>query len=136
MAVRLESMCVMLLAADVPACVKFYTELLGFQVTGSAPNLGRSGWASLEQGGVRLMLASPAYIPDSPLTDGRQTQAMYYFYPEDLQKLHRQLRAKGGQPSAITERAYGMSEFELVDPAGHVLVFGQATPDEGETDRQ
>ena len=36
-------------------------------------------------------------------------------------------RAKGHEVSDLAVRFYGMKEFELLDPDGHVLVFGQET---------
>jgi uncharacterized glyoxalase superfamily protein PhnB len=35
------------------------------------------------------------------------------------------LLEKGHSPGELEDRFYGMREFEIVDPSGHVLVFGQ-----------
>ena len=90
-------------------------------------DVGKTGWASLKQGQTQIMLASPSYIPDPVKVEGRYPQLMLYFYPDDVVALHQTVKAKGYQPSDLTVRFYGMQEFELVDPSGHVLVFGQET---------
>jgi hypothetical protein len=50
-----------------------------------------------------------------------------YFYPEDVESLDASVRAAGCETSELVVRFYGMKEFEMLDPSGHVLVFGQET---------
>ena len=115
----------MLMCDDVQASIRFYTDVLGLEVTGRMDDIGKSGWASLSSGRVNLMLASPAYIPEGRKVDGRFPQAIYYFYPDDVVGLRDSLVTSGYDASPLEDRFYGMREFELVDPSGHVLVFGE-----------
>ena len=117
----------MLICDDVQDSIAFYTENLGFSVSDRMDTVGKSGWASIRNGSVQLMLASPDYIPQPQKSEGRYSQAMYYFYPEDVQSLHADLQQRGLSVSELTARFYGMTEFEMLDPSGHVLVFGQDT---------
>lgn len=127
---RMKRLVPMLICDDTPASIRFYTEVLGFQVTGRMDELGKSGWASLQQGGTQVMLASPHYFPDPIKVDGRYPQLVLYFYPDDVVELHQAVRDAGYEASDLVVRFYGMKEFELIDPSGHMLVFGQESDDE------
>jgi uncharacterized glyoxalase superfamily protein PhnB len=50
-----------------------------------------------------------------------------YSYPEDVAALHAEIKHKGFQVSDLRVTFYGMKEFELRDPDGHILWFGQET---------
>ena len=54
-------------------------------------------------------------------------QAVYYFYPEDVVALRDSVIAKNKEVSELQVRFYGMKEFEMLDPDGHMLLFGQDT---------
>ena len=127
MATKFNDMFAMVSCDDVQDSIAFYTENLGFSVSDRMDTVGKSGWASIRNGSVQLMLASPDYIPQPQKSEGRYSQAMYYFYPEDVQSLHADLQQRGLSVSELTARFYGMTEFEMLDPSGHVLVFGQET---------
>jgi len=135
MTVRLNDMVAMLICDDTQESIRFYTEVLGFRVTNRVDDLGKSGWASLNHGSIQLMLASPGYIKEPRKVAGRYSQAMFYFYPADVAQLHADVRAKNYPTTELVVRFYGMKEFEMLDPSGHVLVFGQET-DEPPTEGQ
>ena len=124
---QFKDMIAMLICDDVQDSIKFYTEILGFSIVDRMDTVGKTGWASITNGSVQLMLASPDYIPQPRKSEGRYSQAMYYFYPKDVQSLHANLQQRGLSVSELTARFYGMTEFEMLDPSGHVLVFGQET---------
>ena len=126
---QISNMVPMLICKDTQESIQFYTEVLGFNIAERMDDVGKSGWASLELGAARLMLASPTYLPDAQKTEGRYPQAMYYFYPENVEQLHSEVREKGYEVTELTDRFYGMREFEMVDPSGHMLVFGQDIAD-------
>lgn len=124
----LKSMIPMLVCSDVQKSIEFYSDLLGLEVANRMDEVGKSGWASLQKGDIKLMLASPTYLPDMPKVEGRYFQAMYYFYTDELARLREQITAKGHECTEIVERFYNMKEFEMADPDGHLLVFGQEVP--------
>ena len=115
----------MLMCADVQASIRFYTDVLGFAVTGRGDDVGASGFASLANGRARLMLASGTYVPKAAKVDGRYPQSNYYFYIDDAEGLRQAVLDRGWQATACVKRFYGLLEFEVVDPEGHVLLFGQ-----------
>ena len=127
MATKIKDMVAMLICDNVQDSIEFYTDVLGFSVVDRMDTVGESGWASISHGRVQLMLASPGYIPQPRKSEGRYSQAMYYFYPDDVEDLHADLQQRGLAVSELTARFYGMREFEMLDPSGHVLVFGQET---------
>ncbi len=114
-----------LICEDVQASISFYTKALGFSVTGRMDELGTSGWAYLQQGPVRIMLASPTYMPEPVKVDGTYPQVLFYFYPEDVRGLRQSLVEDGYDVGSLEERTYGMREFQMIDPSGHILVFGE-----------
>jgi uncharacterized glyoxalase superfamily protein PhnB len=135
MTTKLKDMVAMLICDDVQASIEFYSHVLGFSVVDRMDTVGKSGWASMNCGTIQLMLASPDYIPEPQKSEGRYSQAMYYFYPEDIETLHAQIRQSGYEVTELQARFYGMREFEMLDPSGHVLVFGQETDEQSSTPR-
>lgn len=115
----------LLMCADVQASIRFYTDVLGFEVTGRQDDVGATGFAALANGRARVMLASPTYVPKAPKVDGQYTQSNYYFYVEDAEALRQAITDRGWQATECVKRFYGLLEFEVVDPDGHVLLFGQ-----------
>ena len=89
----------MLLCEDVQAAMRFYVEKLGFTAVNREDPIGRSGFASLRNGKAQIMLASPDYVPLAPKVDGRHTQAILSFYPEDERALHRSLKEAWPSPT-------------------------------------
>lgn len=115
----------MLMCNDVQASIRFYADVLGFEVTGRMDDVGATGFASLRNGKAAIMLASPSYIPKGEKVEGRFPQSQYYFYVADAEGLRRSVVEAGWEATECVDRFYDIKEFELVDPDGHVLVFGQ-----------
>ena len=119
----------LLMCADVQASILFYTDVLGFEVTGRQDDVGATGFAALANGRARVMLASGTYVPEAQKVDGRYPQSNYYFYVEDAEALRQAVIDRGCQATACVKRFYGLLEFEVVDPDGHILLFGQDLQD-------
>jgi catechol 2,3-dioxygenase-like lactoylglutathione lyase family enzyme len=56
---------------------------------------------------------------------GRQGTAMAYVQVSGVDAYHAELRARGVQVSAVDNHPYGMRDFEVVDPCGNRIAFGQ-----------
>lgn len=115
----------LLICRDVPRSVDFHTGILGFEVLDRMGDVGATGFASLGSGAARIMLASPTYVPEAPRVDGRYPQAACYLYVDDVAALRRRVARAGWPATQCVDRFYGLREFEVVDPEGHVLLFGQ-----------
>jgi len=127
MSTKLNDLIPILICEDVQKSIDFYCRILDFEVADRMDDVGKTGWASLRNGRVRLMLGSPTYLPEPKKTDGKYPQAVYYFYPEDVAALRDSIIAKNEEVSELQVRFYGMKEFEMLDPDGHMLLFGQDT---------
>ncbi len=55
----------------------------------------------------------------------RNWRSIFYFYPDDVMGLYAHVIAQGFKPTPLVVTTYGMREFSLIDPDGHVLSFGQ-----------
>lgn len=119
----------LLMCQDVPATTRFYTEVLGFEVVDRMDGVGASGFASLRSGAAMIMLASPTYVPKAPLIGDRYPQSAYYLYVDDVSALRRRVVDADWPATECVDRFYGLREFEVVDPEGHVLLFGQDLKD-------
>ncbi len=115
----------LLICRDVPGSVTFYTEVLGFEVLDRMNDVGATGFATVGSGPARIMLASPTYMPEAPRVDGRYPQAACYLYVDDVAALRRRVVEADWPATDCVDRFYGLREFEVVDPEGHVLLFGQ-----------
>jgi hypothetical protein len=60
--------------------------------------------------------------------------AIYCFYPENVVALHAEAKQKDLQVSDLRVACYGMKEFEVRDPDGHILWFGQQTAESPTSD--
>lgn len=118
----------MLICNDVQKSIQFYVDVLGFRVTGRMDDVGNTGWASLDNGTISLMLASPSYY-SAPQQQGSEplTDTLHYFYTDDVVSLKYLIETKGVQVSNCVVRFYGMKEIEVQDPDGRLLIFGQDT---------
>ncbi len=127
MSTKLNDLIPILICEDVQKSIDFYCRILDFEVADRMDDVGKTGWACLRNGRVQLMLGSPTYLPEPKKTDGKYPQAVYYFYPEDVAALRDSIIAKNEEVSELQVRFYGMKEFEMLDPDGHMLLFGQDT---------
>jgi hypothetical protein len=78
----------------------------------------------LERDKVRLMFNQPPGIVIFPEPKDRQ---IFYFYPDDIVSLHSTWKAASLAVTDLRVTIYGMKEFELRDPDGYWLWFGEST---------
>jgi|SRR5688572_18565659 len=58
---------------------------------------------------------------------GRIGTAMAYIQVSGVDAYYSELRARGVSLSDLGDRDYGMRDFEVIDPSGNRLAFGEAT---------
>ena len=119
----LNALIPMLGVADLERTIAFYCGKLGFRVNNTFGS-PKPVWYMLERDKVRLMFNQPPGIVIFPEPKDRQ---IFYFYPEDIVSLHSAWREAGLVVSDLRVTAYGMQEFELRDPDGYWLWFGEST---------
>ena len=116
---RLDAISPMLGVRNVSVSRKFYVDVLGFEVTGEYAPEGTLCWSSLQNGSVEIMLSL------DPKGDGTAKPAQLYLRIPDADEMHNALKAKGISVSELANRFYEMREFEVRDPDGYLLIFGQ-----------
>jgi uncharacterized glyoxalase superfamily protein PhnB len=123
--IRFDGMAAAFLVDDVGATARWYRDMLGF-VFDTFPDGEPFEWASLRRGQAEIMLQrSPGYRkPDlDPLRPGGAWNA--YFYIDDADALFAALDDRATVRRPPRDQPYRMREFEIADPNGYVLVFGQ-----------
>jgi predicted enzyme related to lactoylglutathione lyase len=111
----------MLAVADVNRSVAFYRDVLGFEIR--EVDNGLEAW----MGPARLRFGKEGYAPTDRSTPKPPGSAIVFLQSDDVQALHAAIRARGGKPSAIERVNWiKMRMFEIRDPDGNVLWFGQS----------
>ena len=112
------------LVADVGATARWYREQLGFDAD-FFPKSEPYVYACLHRDGVEIMLLGlagyrrpPAALRPAGLWDA-------YIRMRGIREFYEVVRAKIPVKMELTKQSYGDSEFEVLDPNGYVLVFGE-----------
>lgn len=141
MAPRLSGLCPLIQVFDMPASIRFYRDVLGFEVvTNSPPYATEDGeplfhWALLRCDGAELMLNTaydegerPAQ-PESLRTTGHGDCGFFIGCP-DVDGAYRELQAKGVCCSPPHTARYGMRQLSFSDPDGYgITLQWPAAPD-------
>jgi glyoxylase I family protein len=129
MAIDVRGLAPLLSVFDMPTSVKFYCEVLGFEVVANdgkpAPHFD---WALLRMNGTELML-NTAYdegerppAPD-PARIGTHRDVTLYFGCPDVDAAYAHLRGMGINVKEPKIAPYGMKQLYLTDPDGYLLCF-------------
>ncbi len=107
--------------ADAARSAAFYRDVLGFEVREQA------GGTEAVYGPARIRFGAHDYAPlewDEPRPPG---SAILFFETDDVSAMHAAICARGGKPTGL-EKVNGikMRMFEIRDPDGHTLWFGQS----------
>ena len=112
---QFEGISPLFFVADVPAALSFYRERLGFELGwtwGEPPTL-----ANICRGAIDITLA---------LEPSKAGASEAYVYLSGVDAYWAELRARNVAPGELGDRPYGMRDFDLLDPDGNRLVFGEA----------
>lgn len=131
MTLDLRGLTPLLQVYDMPTSVRFYRDMLGFELLQTSPVLGvdRFHWVWLRLGGAELML-NTAYEFDEerPPEPDRARKAAHgdtclFFGCPDVDGAYQELLAKGVKVEAPKIAPYGMKQMYLLDPDGYGLCF-------------
>ena len=125
---KLASLVPMLSVADLARTMAFYRDKLDFKVLNTFGSPAPF-WCMLGRDSVKLMFNFPGSTIETDLAQRSRDFQVFYFYPDDVRKLHAEWQAKGIAVTDLRVTDYGMREFELRDPDGIWLWFGQDTSD-------
>jgi len=111
------------IVVDVDECVKFYTELLGFEVVLAPP---ASGFAMLSKGNLRILLNEPGAggagqsMPDGTVpTPGGWSR--FQLEVDDIESVIKDLRNKNARFRNDLVTAKAGKQILLMDPAGNLI---------------
>ena len=106
-----------LAVADKARTIAFYRDVLGFEVRGDA----------LVSGPAQLDVMVAQQVRDSTFQDRPRGAGIYFFMVDDVQALRRDVASRGAAPSDLEKVNWiKMEMFQLRDPDGHTLWFGQS----------
>ncbi len=123
---HLQRLTPMLSVADLKQTIAFYCDELGFRCLHSFGSPAPV-WCHLQRDAVDLMFNQPPAAEMAELPLRAKDFQIFYFYPDDVAALHTAWKAKGLSVTDLRVTGYGMKEFELRDPDGYWLWFGQGT---------
>jgi catechol 2,3-dioxygenase-like lactoylglutathione lyase family enzyme len=126
--IDVRSLTPLLQVYDMPASIRFYREVLGFEVAMTSKPGEGFGWALLRLNGLELML-NTAYDegerpehPDPARVAAHSDTAIYFGCP-DVDAAYRHLREHGLDVPQPHVAPYGMRQLYLKDPDGYELCF-------------
>ena len=130
MALDIRGMCPLLQVFDMATSLKFYCDVLGFEIHGTDRNTKPPdhNWVWLVRGDVHLML-NTAYeaehrplTPDSGRVAGHNDTCLYFGAP-DVDAVYTSLQEKGIESEKPKVAPYGMKQLYLRDPDGYRICF-------------
>ena len=125
---RLGKLIPMLSVSDITKSVAFYKDALGFELISTyIPEPGKMWWCMMRSGDVELMLTLCEDVDESAEYRCGKAATVFYFYPDDVLSLYESVKGNGYSVGQSRVTIYNMKEFELTDPDGHTLWFGQPT---------
>jgi len=132
MALDIHGIALLLQVFNMPTSVRFYRDLLGFEVVHRSPALSERAddvnWTMLRLNGAILML-NTAYEPEfrpaapDPARIAAHSDIGLYFDCPDVDAAYRQLREMGIETKEPRVAPYGMKQLYFSDPDGYILCF-------------
>jgi catechol 2,3-dioxygenase-like lactoylglutathione lyase family enzyme len=105
---------------DATRSVAFYRDLLGFRVQDTGGDSRDDTVAELVRGAARLDVV-PAHA------GGVETAEILFFQTDNVAALHEEVASRGARPTSLERVNWiKMEMFQLTDPDGHTLWFGQS----------
>ena len=127
-AVRFTSVTPNLIVKDVAVSTAFYRDLLGFAVKDTVPPEPPFVFVWLERGGVTVFLNDAAAVAKdlpsfaAPSFGGTGT---LFVIVEGVDALHDALSPQTSVVLSLRTQPYGMREFAVMDPDGHLITFAE-----------
>jgi len=130
MPVEMRGLCPLLQVYDMPTSVRFYRDLLGFEVFSSSPPRSPDDcdWVWLKLGETELMLNTAFEFDSRPAASDPARIAAHddtclFIGCPDVDEAYRCLLAKGLDVKPPKVAPYGMKQLYLKDPDGFAICF-------------
>jgi glyoxylase I family protein len=132
MALDVRGVTTLLQVYDMPTSVRFYRDVLGFEMVSHSPHRGggdRFHWCWLRLGGAEVML-NTAYefdeerpVPPDPARVTAHGDTGLFIGCPDVDGAYEELRGKGVDVKKPQVAPYRMKQMSLRDPDGYGLCF-------------
>jgi catechol 2,3-dioxygenase-like lactoylglutathione lyase family enzyme len=129
MSIEVRGVCALLQVFDMPTSVRFYRDVLSFEIVETSPREGdQFDWGLLRLNDAHVML-NTAYEQDSrpaqpvPTVISAHGDTCLYFACPDVDAAYQHLRTHGIDVSEPKVAPYGMKQLYLADPDGYGLCF-------------
>jgi catechol 2,3-dioxygenase-like lactoylglutathione lyase family enzyme len=117
-----------LLVRDIDRATTFYRDVLGFKVKQTVPERAPFAFVWLERDGIPVFLNDPAAVEhDYAGATSRPFggTATLFFVVTDVDQYHSQVAPHAKVLMPPKTQFYGMREFAVEDPDGHILTFAE-----------
>jgi glyoxylase I family protein len=132
--IDIRGLCPLLQVFDMPVSVRFYCELLGFEIASRSPTYSVENgvelfhWVLLRRGDTELML-NTAYEegkrPASPVPErvASHGDAALFFGCPDVDAAYEQVKSHGVKCAPPETAWYGMRQLSFSDPDGYAITL-------------
>ena len=126
--IRFTSVTPNLVVKDVARSTAFYRDLLGFTITMNVPDAEPFVFVGLERDGVPVFLNDKT-AASKTIRRWRQYRlaapATMFFVMTGIDELHAAVAPKANVVMTLRNQFYGMREFAITDPDGHLITFAE-----------
>jgi len=128
MTIDVRGMAPLLQVFDMPTAIRFYREVLEFELVATSGGGEQSDWVLLRRDGVELMLNTAYEVDARPSTPNAARIASHadvglFFGCADVDNAYAHLVSKGVKADPPRVAPYGMKQLYITDPDGYVLCF-------------
>ena len=117
-----------LIVRDIAKSTAFYRDVLGFEIKQTVPDSAPFVFVWLERDGVPVFLndlAAAAHdYPDAANLPQGGTAALF-FVITGVDAYHAAVAPKANVVMPLKTQFYGMREFAITDPDGHIITFAE-----------
>lgn len=125
---RFSSVTPNLIVRDVKKSTEFYRDVLGFEIKQTVPDAEPFVFVWLERDGVPVFLndlnAAAHDYPDAARLPQGGTAALF-FIVSGVDSYHATVAPKANVIMPLKTQFYGMREFAVTDPDGHIITFAE-----------
>lgn len=117
-----------LMTDHIAETVRFYTDLLGFELTMSVPEEAPFNWVQLSSGKAELMFQTRESMASevAEFEDAKIGGSFgLYIEVSGLQEMHDKLSGLHLAVTSVEEKFYGMNECHIKDPNGYFLTLAE-----------
>ena len=131
---RFTSVTPNLLVRDVATSTAFYRDVLGFSTGETVPDKEPFVFVWMKHGDVSVFLndikaAEHDYPPAAKMPQGGT--AALFFIVTDVDGYHATVAPKATVIMPLKTQFYGMREFAITDPDGHIITFAERVAPQG-----